>query len=182
MAEEGADITYESPKLVKSQIDAWTSTVQSAAVVTTLFAGMSAGLLGVIKSDDALKSTHGVGMTALLSMSFSAMLFNAIATMASLLLTDRLGDIDFDEAQRINITIEGRIGRLDSSLNLLSQFGAHKNFKWIFIQWMLYMFIGMLCMLAQIIIYMWLGYEPIMSTIITFLTGAAVVVLVLTSL
>lgn len=65
--------------------------------------------------------------------SYAAILFNAIATIASLLFVDRLGGIDFNGSRKNNIP-KGKMGRNDSSLDLLRRFGAGANLKLLFIQ------------------------------------------------
>ncbi|KAJ7193729.1 hypothetical protein GGX14DRAFT_14473 [Mycena pura] len=147
-------ITYEAPKLIQSQIIAWTTTVQSVAVATALFAVMSSILFGIMKMDSAFQGQHGHVMTLLVFSSYGAMLFNAITTLASLVFVDRLGNIELNEARKSKEhTTRGYVDRPASSLKLLIQFGARKHLRWIFFQWVTYLFVGMIFMLVEIIVY-----------------------------
>ncbi|KAJ6567960.1 hypothetical protein DFH09DRAFT_1155524 [Mycena vulgaris] len=161
-------ISYESPKLVKSQIKAWTTTVQSAAVVTTLFSGTSAQLLSVIRADTAVKMSTmpqmGTAdaarpvMILLLVASYAAILFNVIATLGSLFLIDRIGDIDLNEARKGGDRItDGFIDR------------------------MVYLFLGIMSIFLQTLTYIWLHEGRVTSIIITALTGSAIAGLFFTS-
>ncbi|KAJ7734160.1 hypothetical protein DFH07DRAFT_780381 [Mycena maculata] len=85
--------------------------------------------------DAAINSRAGPSITFLLLSSYAAILFNAVATVASLFLIDRLGDIDLNEARKGGErNIAGYIGRPESSLQLLCQFGAHSNLAFLFFQ------------------------------------------------
>ncbi|KAJ6526189.1 hypothetical protein DFH09DRAFT_1188086, partial [Mycena vulgaris] len=166
--------------------------VQSAAVVTTLFSGTSVQLLNVIRADTAVKITAmpqmGTAdaarpvMTLLLVASYAAILFNVIATLGSLFLIDRIGDIDLNEAQKGGDRItDGFIDRPRSSLQLLLHFGGHPNLKYIFIQWMVYLFLGIMSIFLQTLTYIWLHEGRVTSIIITALTGSAIAGLFFTS-
>ncbi|KAJ7504975.1 hypothetical protein B0H11DRAFT_2273184 [Mycena galericulata] len=177
-----SQISYESPKLVRSQINAWTATVQCAAVVTTLFSGIAVQLLAVIRSDDAVDKKTGKAMMFLVFSSYAAMLFNAISTVASLFLIDLLGDIDLNESRKgRDRDTDGIVGRKESSLQLLRRFGARRNLKYIFMQWMIYLFLATFFVLAQMLAYMWLRDGPVLSAILTGITGVAISGLYFTS-
>jgi hypothetical protein len=73
-------------------------------------------------------------MTVLTFASYAAILFNAIATIASLFLIDLIGDIDLNEARKGgNRTTAGSVPP-GSSLQLLRQFGGRPNLTFIFVQ------------------------------------------------
>ncbi|KAJ7114548.1 hypothetical protein C8R43DRAFT_1138366 [Mycena crocata] len=173
-------LSYELPNLVKSQIKAWTATAQSAAV-TTLFASTSSQLLGSVPSDMKLKTGPAITLLRVFS-SYTAMLFNLIATVAALFLIDRLGDIDLNQARTgEDNPCGGFVARSDSSLKLLRRFGARRHLKWIFFQWMTYLFLGILFLFIQAIMYMWVREGRVMSTVVSILTVPAIVVLLLTT-
>ncbi|KAJ7051302.1 hypothetical protein C8F01DRAFT_1091510 [Mycena amicta] len=175
--------SYEAPKLVQSQISAWRNTVQSAAVVTALFAILAATVLGVFRTDPELIHTHGRANTLMIFSSYAAMLLNSITTLASLFFIDRLGDIELNEARKGGERpMAGWIGRPVSSLSLLRQFGASKRLRFIFYQWFAYLCLGTFFMLLQIIMYMWLRESKALGTVLTLLTVPATVVLFLSAL
>jgi hypothetical protein len=73
-------------------------------------------------------------MSFLLVSSYAAMIFNALATMASIVLIDRLGDIEFNGAAMIKTTAQTGFYRNVRNLDLLLNYGAGKTFKYIFWQ------------------------------------------------
>ncbi|KAJ7051300.1 hypothetical protein C8F01DRAFT_1376869 [Mycena amicta] len=171
-------ITYEAPKLIQSQISAWTSTVKSTAVVTALFAGVTATMLGLFRTDPALAHTHGDAMTLLIFSSYAAILFNCIATLASLFFIHRLGAIELNEARKGGErSSAGWIGRPISSLSLLRQFGASKGFRLMFFEWFVYVCLGTFFMLVQVLVYMWLRESQVLGTVLVALTVSATAVL-----
>ncbi|KAJ6505384.1 hypothetical protein C8R45DRAFT_972517 [Mycena sanguinolenta] len=175
-------ISYEAPKLVQSQINAWINTVQSAATVTVLFAIMSAIILGIVKMDGTMQGTSSAATTLLAVASYAAILFNSITTLASLLFIDRLGDIELNDAGNPNRHVRtGFVERPLSSLRLLTEYGARKHVRWIFYQWLLYFFVGVFFLLAQIIVYMWLREGQVLSIVLTAIAGASTLVLLFTS-
>ncbi|KAF8166126.1 hypothetical protein K438DRAFT_1775309 [Mycena galopus ATCC 62051] len=94
---------------------------------TALFALSAAIILTIVRSDGGLEGSHKA-ITLFLVASYGAMLFNSIATVASLLFMDRLGDIEFNEARNPQRrTTEGFVERPSSSLRLLAQYGARKH-------------------------------------------------------
>ncbi|KAJ6511839.1 hypothetical protein DFH09DRAFT_1197651 [Mycena vulgaris] len=129
-----------------------------------------------------MHSTAGPAMSLLLFTSYAALLFNGIATVGSLFLIDRVGDIDLNEARKGGTPItDGYIDPPRSSLQLLREFGGHRNLKYIFIQWVAYLFLGTVFIFLQALTYLWVYEGPVISIILTVLTGLAIVELCFTS-
>ncbi|KAJ7034886.1 hypothetical protein C8F04DRAFT_1234048 [Mycena alexandri] len=126
------NVQYEHPPLIKSQINAWTQSVNAAAVVTALFAGTAAQLFGIV-----ISSSFNPGHTRsfLILSSYAAMIFNALATMASIVLIDRLGDIELHGATMEPTTPQTGVYRNVRNLELLLEYGARASFKYIFCQY-----------------------------------------------
>lgn len=102
---------------------------------TALFAINAATVLGIVRSDDALKGRHGHGMALLIAASYGAMLFNSIAALASLLVIDRLRGVEFYEAgNKARRTGEGNVPKGFSSWDLLADYGARRHVRWMLIQ------------------------------------------------
>ncbi|KAJ7760006.1 hypothetical protein B0H16DRAFT_1688901 [Mycena metata] len=176
-------ISYNSPNVVRSQINAWTNVVSRTAIVTAFFAINASIVLGIVRSDDALKGRDGKAVTLLTIASYGAILFNSITTLASLVLMDCLGDIEFNEARNPQRrATEGRVARTSGVLQLLTTYGARKHFIWIFCQWVAYFVIGLFFMLSQIVVYMWLREGIVLSISLTAMAGATIIVLFLTRL
>ncbi|KAJ7702746.1 hypothetical protein B0H17DRAFT_1237223 [Mycena rosella] len=128
-----------------------------------------------------MTTTATPAMTLISFASYAAILFNGIATIASLFLVDRLGDIDLNEARKdLDRATEGRV-EPGSSLKLLLDYGARPNLTYIIIQWLLYLFLGTAFIFLQTLTYVWLREGRVMSIILTALTGTAVIGLLFTS-
>ncbi|KAJ7234011.1 hypothetical protein B0H12DRAFT_1143185 [Mycena haematopus] len=152
-------------------------------MVTVVFAVVSAIVLGITKLDSTLQGTSSPATALLAVASYGAILFNSITTLASLLFIDRLGDIELNDAGNPSRHVRtGLVERPGSSLRLLTEYGARKHVRWIFYQWLVYFFVGVFFLLAQIIVYMWLREGQVLSIILTTLAGAATLLLFLTSL
>ncbi|KAJ7349965.1 hypothetical protein DFH08DRAFT_863371 [Mycena albidolilacea] len=169
-------ISYAAPALVRSQITSWTTLAWGDAIATALFATNAATVLGIVRSDDALKGRHGRGMTLLIAASYGAILFNSIAALASLLVIDRLRGIEFYEAgNKARRTGEGNVPKGFSSWDLLADYGARRHVRWMLIQWAIYSVTGASLMLMQLIVYMWLSEGFALSLTFTVLAGVACV-------
>ncbi|KAK7459643.1 hypothetical protein VKT23_009625 [Stygiomarasmius scandens] len=90
--EKGKDCSfdYELPPFIKSLKEGWHTSLQAAAVVSTLLAQTAAQFLGTVKDgiDD-----HGLGGSTealLLIASYGGIIFGYSATISSLCLNDRL--------------------------------------------------------------------------------------------
>ncbi|KAF7324205.1 hypothetical protein MKEN_00643700 [Mycena kentingensis (nom. inval.)] len=174
---------YESPKLVKSQIAAWTRTVQSAAVVTALFAGLAATVLGAYRMDPGMDNKTGAFVDALDLASFAAILVNSLTTLASLFFIDRLGDIDWRQALAGRLDNNGEIPPGRSSLDLLVDFGATRHIKLIFYQWLVYLIVGTVFLFLQVFLYMWVRNGTVLSVaiIVSALVGPAILALLVSA-
>jgi hypothetical protein len=76
----------------------------------------------------------GPTMRFLLVTSYAAVGFNAIATIASLVLSDHLGDIELNGAREADSTAQTGAYVDVGSLGLLLQFGARKSFRHVYWQ------------------------------------------------
>ncbi|KAG8942390.1 hypothetical protein FRC04_003786 [Tulasnella sp. 424] len=96
-----AQQNYELPKLVESVRQGWITSSQAIAVVGALFAAGETALIPFVKTaavdgDGKPKMPAHPGLfKLLLIVSYSAFLFNASATISSLILIDKLGEMSF---------------------------------------------------------------------------------------
>ncbi|KAG8868320.1 hypothetical protein FRB97_002478, partial [Tulasnella sp. 331] len=93
------DLTYELPKLVESVRQGWIISAQGAAVVSVLLCGAETQLISMVQSG---KTTPVPAYRFLLLLSYSAFMLNASATIASLLMIDRLGEIPIRAARLLD--------------------------------------------------------------------------------
>ncbi|KAJ6511840.1 hypothetical protein DFH09DRAFT_1374318 [Mycena vulgaris] len=178
----GTPLSYATPPLVASEITAMTTTAASAAVLTTLFSGTAAQLLGVIRSDDAVKDMKGPAVDLLIFASYAAIICNVIATGASVLLTYRLGTIPLNDARKGDRRISGgAVMTPVSTFRLLREFGAGRNLKLIFMQLVAHLCLGMLFIFTQVLTYVGLREGRALGIVFCAATGSGVVLLTVTS-
>ncbi|KAJ7128274.1 hypothetical protein C8R46DRAFT_1049560 [Mycena filopes] len=165
-------LDYESPAFLISEINGWTTNVQSAALVTTLFSGISAQLLGVIIADTSLTDKgSAASVDLLLFASYGAILSNVVATLVAVLIIRELGGIDARYREKYLGRSLGGPPTLEhpgSSLKLLQALGARRNLKYLVVQWIAFIFI-------QTLTYFWLREGHHIRVILTVLSGLAVV-------
>ncbi|KAJ6462307.1 hypothetical protein DFH09DRAFT_1228379 [Mycena vulgaris] len=149
----------ESPKFRIGRVK---TTVKNSALLTILFAGTAAQLLGVIRGDNALDDATKFQLNLLNLVSYTAILLNVMATIASIFLIHALNEINFDEAPHHAIAGKLRSGAFQDP-----------NIKWVFLQWMVYGSLGMIFMIIQPLAYVWLREDPSMSIWVTMATGSA---------
>ncbi|THV05809.1 hypothetical protein K435DRAFT_789841 [Dendrothele bispora CBS 962.96] len=83
-----AGLYYELPPFIKSVKEGWHSSLQVAALVSTLFAGTAAQFLGTVKG--ATNGIENSAKTILLITSYGGIIFNYSATIGALCLSDRV--------------------------------------------------------------------------------------------
>jgi len=91
-------LEYELPRLVASSREGWVYSAQAAAVVSALFCGAETQIISTIKSletgqNNPIRHQNPGTFRFLLLLSYSAFILNASATIASLVMIDRLGEI-----------------------------------------------------------------------------------------
>ncbi|SJL09604.1 uncharacterized protein ARMOST_12984 [Armillaria ostoyae] len=162
------DLSYKLPSLVEYNWQGWQSTCSSAAVVTSLLAGVAASLLSVINdvvSDADFKQTANPhALMALQVMSFGAIIFNASATITSLLLIDELGDLpDIASADRDKV----QAGFIEESRDLLVYYGMKKTWTWTRWHWIISLILGAWCLFAQVIVFVCISQTKAVKVIVT---------------
>ncbi|KAG8997333.1 hypothetical protein FRB90_012520, partial [Tulasnella sp. 427] len=91
----------ELPKLVESVRNGWIASSQAIAVVGALFAAGETALIPFVKTatvdseGNPLLPDHAGLFKCLLILSYGAFLFSASATISSLILIDKLGEMAF---------------------------------------------------------------------------------------
>ncbi|KAG8864342.1 hypothetical protein FRB96_006164 [Tulasnella sp. 330] len=89
-------LTYKLPELVESVRQGWIYSAQGAAVVSALLCGAETQLITIVQGIDMTTPKvveNPAALRFLTLLSYSAFVINASATIASLLMIDRLGEI-----------------------------------------------------------------------------------------
>ncbi|KAF9001626.1 hypothetical protein BDZ89DRAFT_1169938 [Hymenopellis radicata] len=127
----GRNLSYVLPALVESVRTSWITTFQSAAVVSSLLAGVSGGLLSAINDDyDSVAQFRESIRSFLYIASFGAILLNISATMTSLVLIERLSGLQWSAAKRHWVANHGFAVNFDG-VELLSVFGVHRLWRYL---------------------------------------------------
>ncbi|KAK0500503.1 hypothetical protein EDD18DRAFT_831431 [Armillaria luteobubalina] len=169
------DLSYKLPSLVEYHLNGWQSTCSSAAVVTSLLAGVAAGLLSVINdvvSDTDFQQTANPDAVAALQVtSFGAIILNASATITSLLLIDELGDLpDIASAN----PDKPHAGRIDKSKDPLVYYGMKKTWTWTRWHWIVSLILGAWCLFAQIVVFVCISQTKAVKVVVTIAVVYAV--------
>ncbi|KAF8869236.1 hypothetical protein CPB85DRAFT_844022 [Mucidula mucida] len=147
------------PALVESVRTSWITTFQSAAVVSSLLAGVSGGLLSAINDDyDSVAQFRESIRSFLYIAAFGAILLNISATMTSLVLIERLSGLQWNAAKRHWAANNGFVVNFDG-VSLLSDFGVHKLWRYLIWHWLISLIAGMWCMLFEIIMFVWVSQK-----------------------
>ncbi|KAK0193752.1 hypothetical protein F5146DRAFT_1032317 [Armillaria mellea] len=171
----GRNLTYKLPSLVEYHRQGWQSTCSSAAVVTSLLAAVAAGLLSVINdvvSDANFQQTANPhALTALQVMSFGAIVFNASATITSLLLIDELGDLPDIASADPDKALKGFVSK---SHDLLVYYGMKNTWTWTRWHWIISLILGAWCLFAQVAVFVCISQTTAVKVIVTVATVFAV--------
>ncbi|KAG8982804.1 hypothetical protein FRB94_006354 [Tulasnella sp. JGI-2019a] len=142
------DREFQLPALVESQRQGWIFSAQAAAVVSVLFCGAETQLIATIKGDTPPEGAAGA-YKFLLLLSYAAFLLNASATIASLLMIDRLGDMPkrallcFPDGPPEKVRVE----------YLLEDYGVGDGWAWMRNHCLFSLVAGSWCMVLQIFLW-----------------------------
>ncbi|KAG8874091.1 hypothetical protein FRB98_008630, partial [Tulasnella sp. 332] len=93
---DNGPLSYKLPELVESVRQGWIFSAQGAAVVSVLLCGAETQLIAIVQGIDTTKPKvleNPAALRFLMLLSYSAFIINASATIASLLMIDRLGEM-----------------------------------------------------------------------------------------
>jgi len=147
-------LRYQLPELVESVRQGWIYSSQAAAVVSVLFCGAETQLIAIIKGGS--DNGHPGAFKLLLFLSYAAFILNASATIASLVMIDRLGDLPQRAAK-----LGSKAGHmLDDDMSCvdypLEAHGAGGRWTWSRYHCLISLFAGSWCIFMQMAVYIWL--------------------------
>ncbi|KAG9021089.1 hypothetical protein FRB95_002861, partial [Tulasnella sp. JGI-2019a] len=163
------DEPMKLPELVELQRQGWIVSAQAAAVVSALLCGVETALLVLIKTPDPnnrpARDPSPSAFRFLLLLSYSALVFNASSTMASLVMLDCLGDIPVRVA---TASPEERVKMLQKEKGTkgiqLEDFKAGRRWTWARIHCLTSLFAGCGCIFIQVVMYTWLREATSVAT------------------
>ncbi|KZV65758.1 hypothetical protein PENSPDRAFT_756218, partial [Peniophora sp. CONT] len=103
------DVEYGLPPAVESLRQGWVTTLQSGAVVSGLLAAVEAQLLVFYKAPGTFVNPgpHSSTQSAIMILTYVALICSISATMSSLLLTDEFGEMSTRSARYRDRRSEG---------------------------------------------------------------------------
>ncbi|KAG9035822.1 hypothetical protein FRB95_010416 [Tulasnella sp. JGI-2019a] len=151
-------LSYKLPDLVESVRQGWIFSAQGAAVVSVLLCGAETQLITMVKTPDGnadvqVWDTYPRAYKFLLLLSYSAFILNASATVASLLMIDRLDEIPLRAKTYIDEHPDAEMPPFDY---LLEDYNAGGRWTWMRWHCLVTLLAGSWCMTLQIFLYIYL--------------------------
>ncbi|KJA25338.1 hypothetical protein HYPSUDRAFT_64915 [Hypholoma sublateritium FD-334 SS-4] len=148
------DLHVELPNTVKAIRDGWNWTSTSGAVVSGLLAGGAAQLLSTFKGDMDLMNREPRDRNLVLVLCYAALFLNISATISSFILTDNLGELEYN-------TAKGRGGvnttqMLGGEATILKAHGASPSWEFMLYHWLITFYSGILSLIMSVLSYVWL--------------------------
>ncbi|KAI0048456.1 hypothetical protein FA95DRAFT_1490776, partial [Auriscalpium vulgare] len=141
------------PSAVQSLVDAWTSTCQTVAIVFGLLLVAETQLL-VFVTDASNTSSNSAAHNALLCFTYIAVFFTLSTSVSSLVLTMGLNELPLRASSKPGLMDEGAF--YSGPLAMLRFFGMRRSFVWLLWHWLFTLQAGILCILTQILLFVWL--------------------------
>ncbi|KAN0132151.1 hypothetical protein V8E53_009917 [Lactarius tabidus] len=171
------NIAYELPSTVKSLNDSWLSTYQSSTVVAGLFAIVEVQLLSFVKNEANFHRNVGNSAKhALLIFTYLALFFCISAAVSGLILTDEFGELPVRASRKRDPIQQGLFD--SGTLDLLQSYGAKRSWIWIMWHWVFSLIAGIVSLITQILIYIWLEESNSVRITLSILTVFAILPLV----
>ncbi|PBK84728.1 hypothetical protein ARMGADRAFT_602903 [Armillaria gallica] len=178
MTDNGRDLNHELPPLVENVREGWQETSSGSAVVTSLLAAVATGLLSlindVVNNGDFKQQANPHALTFLYVASFGAIILSASATVTSLFLIDKLGDLpalasDLDKP---------REGKLASDIDILVYYGLGDTWTLALWHWIISLVLGIWCLFLQVIVFVYMTQTTPVIVVATIATIFAVLPMV----
>ncbi|KAF8602504.1 hypothetical protein BDV93DRAFT_194356 [Ceratobasidium sp. AG-I] len=148
-------LDYELPCIMKSVQSGWQATFQASATVGALFAGTEAQLLSLVKSafPDVIDPTSN-GAKCLVSFTYLAFFFSISTTVCSLILIDKIGELDLRASTRNEELKNLTDTPLEEEVNkILKRFGVSHLYPFMLWYWLCMLVLACLCVVGQILVY-----------------------------
>ncbi|KAF9046913.1 hypothetical protein BDZ89DRAFT_1058383 [Hymenopellis radicata] len=170
------DLTYELPSLVRSLQDSWLLTGQSATLLSAAFAIIA--ILLLLNSQFLPSAASSTSLEVLFVFSYCSVVFNSAAAISAFVIVQKVSDVAL-VASRQSIQAP-KDGQISVRYDLLRRYGVGRSWPWVVRYWILNFFSGMLCVLVQLVLQVWLHEGGAAGKIvISALAGATTIPLLL---
>ncbi|KZP34024.1 hypothetical protein FIBSPDRAFT_924352 [Athelia psychrophila] len=147
-------LTYKLPPVIKSLQLGWLASFQTSASVNGLFAVVSALLLIGVKLSTYPEDTNPKAKTFLTLLSYSSLVFSISATVTSLILADRLGEIPIRASTKSELAQDGSVQATPTYL--LKRYGAGSAWTFGVWHWIFSMLAGIWCIFIEMLVFIFL--------------------------
>ncbi|KIO18280.1 hypothetical protein M407DRAFT_160710 [Tulasnella calospora MUT 4182] len=171
----------ELPGVIAATKDGMVSSFTTMAVVATLLASTEGVFLSIIKSSSQSPSSEPRNTKVMVILTYLAIIFNIGASWSALRMIDALGKMPFLVAQYN--TKRMSVGKSVEQFDLEKVRDVAQGMRkyglsgiWSFFAWhcSISLFLGSLCVLAQILLYTWINEDAWVSiavTVLAFITS-----------
>ncbi|KDQ29834.1 hypothetical protein PLEOSDRAFT_1039589, partial [Pleurotus ostreatus PC15] len=149
------------PPLVGSLQQSWTTTFQSGAVVSAIFALLSMQLL--LQGSQFMGTIDSPGDTAFQILAYISLILNSSASTASIVLIDRIGELDFNSSSRPMESLPTAGWVNANAKSLLRLYGAGRSWMYVFYHWFASMLIGIPSFWAALVLMTWVHTDAAVS-------------------
>jgi len=170
----GIQLSYALPPAVESLRAGWLASCQTAAIVSALFAVLAGTLLVFMQREENFppETLDGRGHTLLLICSYSAVVLNVSATIGSLVLTDKLGELPLQASQRVHLLPRATVSK-DNTTAMLRLYGIGPMWTYAMWHWLFCLVVGFWALILQIPIYIYLRDSKTIMIVITCVVAFA---------
>ncbi|KIO16872.1 hypothetical protein M407DRAFT_33476 [Tulasnella calospora MUT 4182] len=154
-------VDYEHPKLVDSLRQGWILSYQAIAVVAALFAAMEASIITLTKAQEPdghppLRFSSSSYQNAVLGLAYVALILNVGSIVSALKIIDAIGRIAYRNAVK-EPRPEPDVGwPIQGPDALMRTYGVKGRVRLLMWHSFYCLLLGSLCVLTQIIMYIWL--------------------------
>ncbi|KAF7977362.1 hypothetical protein HWV62_3953 [Athelia sp. TMB] len=155
------------PPVIKALQLGWLASFQTSASVNGLFAVVAAILLMGVKASSFPDDTNPRALTFLTLLSYASLVFTMSATVTSLILADRLGEIPIRASQQADLAKEGSVRATPTFL--IKRYGAGSAWGLGVWHWIFCMLSGIWCIFIQLLVFIFLQESTAIKTTMTCL-------------
>jgi len=109
---------------------------------------------------------------AVLIFTYSALFFSISATISGLILTDEFRELPVRASQKKDPIQQGVFD--SGALDLLQTYGAKRSWIWVMWHWLFSLVVGTICLVTQVLLYIWLAESNSVRITLTFVSIFAV--------
>ncbi|KAF6749600.1 hypothetical protein DFP72DRAFT_913037 [Ephemerocybe angulata] len=180
-----ANVDYTLPATIQSIQNGWQLTCHVASLLSGLLSVVSVLLFMVVHSasvGSTIQVDGELGSSTYLALSvfaYAALVLNIGASLSSFILIDELGELPFRAAQQRSSLLPSRGPIEGSPAQLLRRYGADRLWTFIAYHWMVSAALGLISLLAEISLYVWMQEPKVVKIVTTSLVGFALLPILL---